>query len=108
MAAQSSTWHGFIAHQEEVTMTRNLVLTIIGCVLLSFVLATICHLAFPDILPYAAGEDDASSWQGQTAFLITASAWLSAEVAGLFAIVLVTRLWNRSTARGLVARKTSN
>ena len=76
-------------------MTRQLVLIILGFVLLSFVLAAICHLAFPDILPYAAGEDDASSWRRQVAFLITASAWLSAEVAGMFAIVLAARLWKR-------------
>jgi hypothetical protein len=76
-------------------MTRKLVLIILGCVLLSFVLATICHLAFPYIIPYTAGEDDASSWRRQIAFPITASAWLSAEVAGLFAIVLASRLWKR-------------
>lgn len=78
-------------------MTRNLVLTIITCVLLSVVLATICHLAFPDILPYEVGEDEASSWQRQAAFLITAGAFLSAELAGLFAIVLGVRLWKRSS-----------
>ena len=55
-------------------MIRNLVLTIIGCVLLSFVLAAICHLVFPDIVPYTAGEDEATSWRRQMAFLITASA----------------------------------
>jgi CBS domain containing-hemolysin-like protein len=78
-------------------MTRNLVLIIIACVLLSLALATICHLAFPDILPYAVGEDEASSWRRQIAFLITASAFLSAEVAGIFAIVLGARLWKRSS-----------
>jgi CBS domain containing-hemolysin-like protein len=93
-------------------MTRNLVLTIIGCILLSFVLATICHLVFPDIVPYTAGEDEAMSWRRQIAFLITASAWLSAEVAGIFVIVLVARLWNRSAdvspARAIVSRKSRN
>jgi CBS domain containing-hemolysin-like protein len=77
-------------------MTRKLVLVILACVLLSFVLATICHLAFPDILPYAAGEDDASSWRREIAFLITATAWLSAEFAGILLIVLAARLWKRS------------
>lgn len=90
-------------------MTRALVLTIIGCVLLSLALVTICHWIFPDILPYAAGSEDASSWRRQVAFLMTASAWLSAEAAGLFAIVLAALLWNRSTERALqrvtVARK---
>jgi len=80
-------------------MTRNLVLVILGCVLLSFVLATICHLAFPDILPYAAGEDGASSWRREIAFLITATAWLSAEFAGILVIVLAARLWKRSLGR---------
>jgi CBS domain containing-hemolysin-like protein len=93
-------------------MTRNLVLTIIGCVLLSFVLATVCHLAFPDIVPYTAGEDEASSWRREIAFLITASAWLSAEVAGLFAIVLVARLRNPSAdaspKRAVITRKASH
>jgi len=78
-------------------MTRNLVLTIIGCILLALGLAMICHLVFPDILPYAAGEDDVSSWRRQIAFFTTASAWLSVELAGIFAIVLVARLWNRLT-----------
>jgi len=77
-------------------MTRNLVLIILACVLLSFALATVCHLAFPDILPYAVGEDEASSWRRQIAFLITATAFLSAEVAGIFTIVLAARLWKRS------------
>jgi hypothetical protein len=78
-------------------MTRNLVLIILACVLLSFALAEICHFAFPDILPYAVGEDEASSWRRQIAFLTTATAFLSAEVAGIFAIVLVARLWKRSS-----------
>lgn len=80
-------------------MTRNLVLTIIGCILLSLALAAIRHWIFPDILPYATGSDDASSWRRQIAFFITATAWLSAEVAGLFAIVLAARLWKRSAER---------
>lgn len=93
-------------------MTRTLVLTIIGCALLALALATICHWAFSDIVPYTAGEDDASSWRRQIAFLITASAWLSAEFAGILAIVLAARVWNRSAessrAGALVTRKTKN
>jgi hypothetical protein len=75
-----------------------------------FVLATICHLVFPDIVPYTAGEDEATSWRRQIAFLITASAWLSAEVAGIFAIVLVARPWNRSAdvSPARVNRKSRN
>ena len=86
-------------------MTRNIVLTIIGCTLLSIVMATVCHLVFPDVLPYAAGEDDALSWRRQIAFLITTTAWSSAELAGLFTIVLIARFWNRSAVPAPVARK---
>jgi hypothetical protein len=78
-------------------MTRNLVLTIMGCILLAFGLAMICQLAFPDILPHAAGEEDASSWRWPIAFFTTATAWLSVELAGIFAIMLVACLWNRLT-----------
>ena len=77
-------------------MTRKLVFIIIGCVMLAFALTTICHLAFPDIVPYTAAEDETSSWRRQIAFLITACAWVSGEVAGVLAIVLAAHLWNRS------------
>lgn len=65
-------------------MSRNLVLTIIGCILLSIILATICHVFFPDILPFAVSEDDASSWRRGVAFLMTISAWLTAETEAAF------------------------
>jgi hypothetical protein len=78
-------------------MTRNLVLSIIVCVLLSFALATICQLAFPDILPYAVGKDEAPSWRPHVAFSITASAFLAVEVAGILTIIFVARLWKRSS-----------
>jgi hypothetical protein len=80
-------------------MIRKLVLIIVASALLSFVLATICHLAFPDILPYAAGEDETLFWWRDIAFLVTAIAWISAEVSGLFAIVLAAYLWNRRSLR---------
>lgn len=35
------------------------------------------------------------SWQRQIAFFIEATAWISAEVSGLFAIVLAARVWKR-------------
>ena len=80
-------------------MTRKLVLIILGSALLSFVPATFCHLVFPDVVPYAPGEDEAISWQRQIAFLVTASAWLSAEVSGLFTIVLAANLWQKRSLR---------
>jgi len=80
-------------------MARKLVLIILASALLSFVLATICHLAFPDIVPYAAGEDETLSWWREVAVLVTATAWISAEVSGLFAIVLAAHLWKRHSLR---------
>jgi len=78
-------------------MARKLDLIILASALLSFVLATICHLAFPDIVPYAAGEDETLSWWREVAVLVTATA--SAEVSGLFAIVLAAHLWKRHSLR---------
>ena len=80
-------------------MTRNLVLIIIASVLLSIILAVVCHLAFWDILPYSVGEDETVSWRRQLAFLITTAAWFSAESAGLFTIVLGVHLWQRRSLR---------
>lgn len=79
-------------------MTRKLVLSIFATALLSLVLGVVCHLAFPDVLPYAAGEDDLMSWHRDIAVLITAIAWISAEVSGLFAIILAARLLRKRTA----------
>ncbi|MCP3463401.1 hypothetical protein [Bradyrhizobium sp. CCGUVB23] len=76
-------------------MTRTLVLIILASALLSIILAVTCHLAFPEVLPYAVGEDEALSWRRQLAFLTTATAWLSAEFAGILTIVLVAHLWKR-------------
>jgi hypothetical protein len=80
-------------------MIRKLVFIILASALLSFVLAAICQFAFPNVVPYAAGENEALSWWRQVAFLVTASAWISAEVSGLFAIVLAAQLWNRHSRR---------
>jgi hypothetical protein len=80
-------------------MTRNLVLIIIASVLLSIILAVVCHLAFWDILPYSVGEDETVSWLRLLAFLTTAAAWASAEFAGLFTIVLAVHLWKRRSLR---------
>lgn len=76
-------------------MAQKLVLAILASALLSLAMAMICRLAFPDVVPYTPGEDDAISWQRQIAFLLEATAWISAEVSGLFVIVLAARLWKR-------------
>jgi hypothetical protein len=83
----------------EITMTKRLILIILATALLSVGLAAACQLAFADVLPYAAGEDDAMSWQREIAFMIKAAAWVSAEVSGLFAIVLAARLWSKRAPR---------
>ena len=74
-------------------MVRKLIGIILASALLALILAIGCHLFFPDVLPYAAGEDDAASWRREIAAMIVASAWASAEVSGLFAIVLGAYLW---------------
>lgn len=76
-------------------MTRKLVLIIAATALLSLILAVVCHLAFPDVLPYAAGEDEWMSWHREVALYLTATAWISAEVSGLFTIVLAAYLWRK-------------
>lgn len=76
-------------------MARTLVLTVLATALLSLALATVCKLVFPDVLSYVPGEDGVMSWQRQIAFLVKATAWVSAEVSGLFAIVLGALLWKR-------------
>ena len=73
-------------------MTRKLVLLILATALLSLILAVVCHFAFPDVLPYAAGEDDWMSWHRDIAVMLTAMAWISGEVSALFAIVLAAHL----------------
>lgn len=75
-------------------MTRTLIRIILASVLLSIILGVTCHLAFLDVLPYAAEEDETISWRRQLAFLLTATAWLSAEFAGIL-IVLAAHLWKR-------------
>jgi amino acid transporter len=80
-------------------MTRNLILIILASALLSLILATVGQLVFSDVLPYKAGEDEAMSWYRQAAFLTEATAWISAEVSGLLAIVLAAQLWKRHSFR---------
>jgi hypothetical protein len=96
---QPGTRHGTVLSfdQKDVAMTRSLVLNIIGYALLSFVLASIFHFVFSEVLPYAAGEHDALPWSRTIAFLTKASAWPWAELAAISVIGLAACLWNRST-----------
>lgn len=80
-------------------MARKLVLVILASALLSLALAMICRLAFPGVVPYTPGEDEAMSWQRQIAFFTEATAWIAAEVSVLFAIVLAARVWKRPSLR---------
>ena len=80
-------------------MTRSLILIILASALLSLILATVGQLVFSDVLPYKAGEDEAMSWYRQAAFLTDATAWIAAEVSGLFAIVLAAQLWKGRSLR---------
>ena len=76
-------------------MTRKLILITIASALFSVIFAVVRHLAFSDIQPCSVGEGDAVTWWRQLAFLTTATVWVSAEFAGLLAIVLVAHLWKR-------------
>ncbi len=76
-------------------MARKLVLIILASAALALVLGSVCHLFFPDVLPYAAGKDDAASWQREIAAMLVATAWASAEISGLFAIGLIAHLWRK-------------
>jgi hypothetical protein len=83
----------------EAAMVRKLVFIVLASAALAFVLASVCHLFFPDVLPYAAGEDDAASWRRELAAMMVATAWASAEISGLFAIVLAAYLWRKRAAK---------
>ena len=76
-------------------MVRKLSLIIVASAILALVLASVSHLFFPDVLPYAAGEDDGASWRRELAVMTVATAWASAEISGLFAIVLAAYLWRK-------------
>jgi hypothetical protein len=81
----------------EVAMIQRLVFLIVGCALLAAVLAVLCLFVFPDVVPYMPGEDAQSGWRREAAFLITALAWIAAEVSAILSIVLAAYLWkNRS------------
>jgi hypothetical protein len=79
----------------EAIMVRKLVLIIFASALLALVLASACHLFLPDVLPYAAGEDETAPWRREVAAMILATAWASASIA----IVLGVILWRRRAPR---------
>lgn len=80
-------------------MTRKLVLIIVASALLSAALAVIGHFAFPDVHAFVPGEEESASWVREVAFMVTATAWISAELSGLLAIVLLAYLWRKRTPR---------
>jgi hypothetical protein len=83
----------------EVAMIQRLVFLIVGCAVLAAVLALLRQFLFPDVVPYMPGEDAGSGWRREAAFLVTALAWLAAEVSGLLSIVLAVRLWQNRSAK---------
>jgi len=74
-------------------MTRNLIFIIIACAALAAGLFVSAPLMFPDVVPDAVRERDLVSWHRQAAFLMTATAWISAQLAVVFSIVLAAYLW---------------
>jgi hypothetical protein len=80
-------------------VARKLVLIILASAMLALASTSVCHLFFPDILPYAAGEDDAASWRREFTAMMVETAWASAEVSGLFAIVLPAYLWRKRASK---------
>jgi len=78
-----------------MTMTRKLIFTIIASALLAAALAAVGRLVFPDINAFMPGEDENVSWLREIAFMVRATAWISAEVSGLFAIALAAYLWRK-------------
>ncbi|WP_213770504.1 hypothetical protein [Bradyrhizobium sp. dw_78] len=80
-------------------MARRFIFIIVAGALLSAALALFCRFVFPDVLPYAVGENARMAWQRQEAFLVTTIAWLAAEVSAAFAIGLVALLWSNRSAK---------
>jgi hypothetical protein len=82
----------------EVAMIQRLVFIILGCAVLTAALALLCQFVFPDVAPYMPGEDAQLGWRREAAFLITALAWVAAEVSVVLSIALAAYVWkNRST-----------
>ena len=73
-------------------MTRKLIYLIAIAAALAAGLLLLCQFVFPGVGPYKVGENEVVSWQRQAAVLMTATAWVSAEVSGLFSILLAAHL----------------
>jgi len=73
-------------------MTKKLIFIIIACVALAAGLFVSARLMFPDVVPDAVRETDMVSWHRQAAFLMTATAWISAQLAVVLSIVLAAYL----------------
>jgi F0F1-type ATP synthase membrane subunit c/vacuolar-type H+-ATPase subunit K len=80
-------------------MIRKLLFLIFATAALAVGLFLLCQFVFSDVLSYAAKDSDAQSWWRQLAFLVEAIAWMSAEVSGLFAIVLAALLWRQHAVK---------
>lgn len=78
-------------------MTKILTFVIIATAATAIGLFLFVGLIFPDVIPDAVREDDTVSWHRQAAFLITATAWISAQLSVLFSIVLAANLWRQSS-----------
>src|ERR1700742_1174671 len=66
----------------EATMVRKLVLIILASAALALVLASVCHLFLPDVLPYAAGEGERASWRREGPAMAVGAAAAAAGISG--------------------------
>jgi hypothetical protein len=80
-------------------MIGKLLFVIFATATLAAVLLLLCQFVFSDVLSFAAKDNDAQSWWRQLALLVEAIAWTSAEVSGLFAIVLAALLWKQHSIK---------
>lgn len=80
-------------------MIGRFLILIGGSALLAAAAVFVCHLVFPDVLPYAIDENALQGWRREAAFLARTIAWLAAEVSVVSAIALATLLWKQHLAR---------
>jgi hypothetical protein len=80
-------------------MTRTLLVLILATAVLAAGLFLLCQFTFSDVLSFPVRNEDAGSWRRQIAFLIKATAWISAEVSGLLSIVLAALLWKQYSVK---------
>jgi hypothetical protein len=84
-------------------MIQRFVFLIVGCAVLAVALAFLCQYVFPDVVPYMPDEDAEAGWRREAAFLVTALAWLAAEVSILLSIVLASYVRKRRSPRSVRA-----